>query len=238
MFQNPEPLELNIIPSKGTAVSQGYVNDNSNVTSEKSSHTDQINELAEALSAFQGKVPIIPKNQEVKYKNVYFKYADLSDIIKTIQEPLALQKLSVLQATEYNQGVPYLVTMLIHSSGQWIKSRLQLNASVADMKAFGANLTYSRRYALSGILGLATDESDVDALPEIQEQHKGAPKKLMTGGQLAILEDLLSGNDELKKSVVAGYGVDFLSELNSDIFLTCKNGIVARLANGGANDES
>lgn len=185
-------------------------------------HTEQINELAKALASFQGNVPVISKKNTVDFKTkngqtIKFKYADLADIIKAIQEPLAKQELAVLQTTEYHKGQPYLVTMLAHSSGQWIKSRLHLNVAGGDMKALGTALTYCRRYALSGMLGLATDD-DLDALEEKpkQQARKATPK--LTKQQIAQANGIIGDNNDLMKRATGHYGANRLEDIPANCF--------------------
>ncbi len=201
------------------------MNDNQNPEQFKESamcdnpnHTDQINELAKALAAFQGDVPVIPKKHTVNYLKVKFKYADLADIIKAIQTPLAKHELAVLQTTEYHKGQPYLVTMLTHSSGQWKKSRLHLNVSGSDMNALGSTLTYARRYALSGMLGLATDD-DVDALPDIQKQQDRKTTPRLTKQQIAQANGIIGDNKDLMKRASGHYGANRLEDIPAKCFL-------------------
>ena len=48
----------------------------------------------------------------------------------------------------------------MHTSGQWIAERFYMKPIKADPQAYGSVITYQRRYALSAILGLNTDEDD------------------------------------------------------------------------------
>jgi|DEB0MinimDraft_3_1074331.scaffolds.fasta_scaffold145031_2 hypothetical protein len=191
------------------------MNNESQYASLDTSHTEQLNELAAALSAFQGEVPIIPKNKEVKFKGVQFKYADLSDIMKTIQKPLSANGLAILQSTEYHSRQAYLVTMLTHSSGQWIKSRMHMSMMGNDMKSLGSSLTYARRYALSSMLGLATDD-DIDALPEIQNDHNHGAK--LTSQQLAAVKKLIGEDSTLLQRAVSHYGVSALEDVPASCY--------------------
>jgi hypothetical protein len=48
----------------------------------------------------------------------------------------------------------------MHISGEWLKATANLKLAKQDPQGQGSAYTYMRRYALSGILGLATDEDD------------------------------------------------------------------------------
>lgn len=82
--------------------------------------SEQINELAEALSKAQGMIEGAAKDS----KNPFFKssYADLHSVMACAKEPLASNGLSVVQPTTVIDGQLCLVTTLMHKSGQWIKS--------------------------------------------------------------------------------------------------------------------
>lgn len=51
-------------------------------------------------------------------------------------------------------------TLVVHESGQTIEGDLFLPTMKDDPQAAGSTITYARRYAISGILGLVTDEDD------------------------------------------------------------------------------
>jgi hypothetical protein len=48
----------------------------------------------------------------------------------------------------------------MHTSGEWLKGRLPLLPVKADPQAQGSAITYARRYSLSAIVGLCTEEDD------------------------------------------------------------------------------
>lgn len=119
--------------------------------------SEQINELTGALAKAQTTV----KNATLNKVNPHFKskYADLAAIFDAVRKPLADNGLIVTQTTEIRDGGFVLVTMLAHSSGQWIKSEYPLPANGRPQE-IGSALTYARRYSLSAITGIAADEDD------------------------------------------------------------------------------
>jgi hypothetical protein len=121
-------------------------------------HSEQLNELAKALAAFQAEVPPIPKNSV----NPFFhsKYADFADT-KAVADPIATKHgLTVSQWPSSNERGDSLCTMLLHESGQFIASEMQLHLAKKDPQGQGSALTYAKRYAYTAALGLATDEDD------------------------------------------------------------------------------
>ena len=123
--------------------------------------------LAEALSSFQSRIGAIPRTREVKVEtrsggSYKFKYAPHEDIIEHIRQPLGEAGLSVSQhLSSLPDGIPALRTMLLHSSGERIEDVFPLPIREGmTAQELGSAVTYIRRYALSAILGLATDEDD------------------------------------------------------------------------------
>ncbi|MCK5017462.1 MAG: ERF family protein, partial [Candidatus Peribacteraceae bacterium] len=129
-----------------------------------------------------GAVGPISKNKQVKIQTkkgdwIIFKYSDLTEIIKTIRKPLSENGLSVSQTyLPGENGKSCMVTTVYHSSGQYISSSFAM-PPWADMKTLGGNMTYLRRYTLSSILALVTDE-DIDATElEVKSAPKEEPEK-------------------------------------------------------------
>src|SRR5688572_24509530 len=108
-------------------------------------HSQDLGELTKALVAAQAEFPAIPQTSE----NPFFKskYADLADI-KAITVPITTKHgLAVTQHPSHNDRGDTLVTMLLHSSGQFIKSEMELHPVKNDPQGQGSALTYARRYA-------------------------------------------------------------------------------------------
>lgn len=117
-----------------------------------------IDQLAAALVAAQAEFAAIPKTAD----NPFFKskYADLATVISHTQPVLAKHGLAVSQHPTVDDGEPALTTMLIHSSGQVLMSKMRLCASKHDPQGQGAAITYARRFAYMAVLGLVADVDD------------------------------------------------------------------------------
>lgn len=136
-------------------------------------HSDSLSALNNALSIFQGQLKPVRRDSI----NPFFKskYADLTAIWDNIREPLNANGLAVTQVTDVNEGSIVLITMLLHSSGQWISGEYLLTPVKTDPQAMGSALTYARRYALSAILGIVSDDDDdAEAATPHKEQRKEA----------------------------------------------------------------
>lgn len=112
-----------------------------------------IDQITAALSAFQGEV----KQPELNKENPYFKsrYVDLSGVLKAAQPILAKHGLCVAQII--NGGD--LITLLSHKSGQWFKSICPIG-NYKNQQERGSAITYTKRYAICAILGIAADTDD------------------------------------------------------------------------------
>ncbi len=130
-------------------------------------HSETIGKLAEALSRAQAEMHAAKFNSV----NPFLKnnYADLGSIIDTAKPTLGKYGLAVTQHP-FNDGDRVGVeTVLTHASGEWISSSLSL--PLADEKGksgaqvAGSIITYLRRYTLSAVLGMYSDE-DTDGNSE------------------------------------------------------------------------
>ena len=122
--------------------------------------SESIKEIAMALSKFQGEI-FNPKNTATN-PSFNSKYAPLSEVINTIRQGLAKNGLSIVQAP-YTDGDNVIVeTFLLHTSGEWISSPpLCLKMDRVTAQGAGSAITYARRYALSALLNISSEE-DVD----------------------------------------------------------------------------
>jgi threonine dehydrogenase-like Zn-dependent dehydrogenase len=120
--------------------------------------SEQINELATALAKAQGQF----KTAEEDKKNPHFKntYSSINAIQNACREELSKNGLSVLQLLEQEADSLFIVTTLIHASGQWIKSKMRVSSKEMPPQALGSAITYMKRYALSAFLGIASGDDD------------------------------------------------------------------------------
>ena len=126
------------------------------------SMSNSIAKLSEALSKAQGQFEHAKKGVE----NTFFKskYADLASVIDAARDPLSKNGLAVIQLPKVlSDGKVLLVTMLTHSSGEWVRSEYPISPVKQDPQNMGSALTYARRYAFSAITGIASDDDDGNA---------------------------------------------------------------------------
>lgn len=168
--------------------------------------SESIKEIATALHAFQAGMGKIKKEEN----NPFFKskYASLANIIDAVQKPLADAGLTYSQFPDEES----LTTILMHTSGEWMASSYKLAPVKNDPQGWGSAITYARRYALSGILGLNVDDDDdgnaasepaKTATPRQPTPPAPAPKIKITDGVF----------DAMRTAVVNGQGDDVLDRI-------------------------
>ncbi len=122
---------------------------------------------------------MLAANKEVKHPvknklNPHFKnrYADLTAVLDAII-PVYLKHGLVLTQVVDEYG---LTTMVMHKSGQWLSGNADVPVDKTGPQAFGSGLTYMRRYALSAMAGVASEEDD-DAEGATDRDKKKTTKK-------------------------------------------------------------
>jgi hypothetical protein len=89
-----------------------------------------------------------------------YRYADLATILATVRPVLGAHGLALTQRTQIRGEAIILLTELRHSSGEVLDSEYPVAAIGARHQDMGGALTYARRYALCGLVGIAADEDD------------------------------------------------------------------------------
>jgi len=99
-----------------------------------------------------------------------YQYATLDDVLATVLPALGAEGLCMVQTVvPLPEGGQGLRTAIYDESGASIESIIVL-PDAGDWHAFGSGLTYSRRYGLSALLGVATDADD--------DAHAALPDRL------------------------------------------------------------
>lgn len=117
-------------------------------------HSDTINKLSEALCKAQKNFKTAIKNKV----NPYFhsKYADYSEILKCVKPALNNEGISILQPIKED----FVETILLHESGEWVSSLTKVYCISNKPQDYGSAITYARRYGLSSILSIDSDDDD------------------------------------------------------------------------------
>jgi hypothetical protein len=173
--------------------------------------SEQTNEIAAALAKAQATIKPPAKSKTVKVQPrqgaaYSFNYCDLADLIEAVRGPLTANGISYSFTTDHADGVSFLETHLLHSSGQFIGSRYPIHLN-GNAQANGSELTYAKRYSLSGLVGIAAEDDDDgngasgnDA--KITDRQRTAPPRQQPPKQAA---DPLADAVEFKKQSLAAF---------------------------------
>lgn len=115
--------------------------------------------LAEDLIKLQAALPVLPKDTS----NPFFKskYTSLDTITELIFPIMTKHNFAWTTLPSFNEaGEPTLKYQLLHSSGEFIQGEMRLQAKSQDPQGQGSAITYARRYAITAVLGLVSDEDD------------------------------------------------------------------------------
>lgn len=151
--------------------------------------TPSIGELAGALAKAQGEIQQAHKDKDNPFfKSKYADLASNWDACRKPLADNGLSLTQTIELDFANERPPYkktikkykqgtktieaetvietvlhghlLVTVLRHSSGEWIKGVYRFYAPIDDHQAFGSAYTYGRRYTLAGMVGVAPADDD------------------------------------------------------------------------------
>ena len=152
--------------------------------------SDQINELHAALSKAQGAMSGAHKGTD----NPFFKsrYSDLASVMEAIRKPFADNGLSFIQAPSFGDGRVSITTRIMHSSGQWYQSTLDVPVAKNDAQAVGSAITYAKRYGLQSMAGVPSVDDDGEAAVNRQP---AAPPAVITADQAEILKGTIEKLD-------------------------------------------
>ncbi len=95
--------------------------------------------------------------------NPFFKskYADLNTHLDAVEPLLAANGLILLQPVSTNEvGTNSVASVIMHTSGQFIRSEMRITAKEEDMQKFGSAITYARRYTLGALLSMKAEDDD------------------------------------------------------------------------------
>lgn len=137
--------------------------------------SESLKNLFEAMAKAQHKIGVVAKSEvNPFYKK---KYSDLNAIIEASRDVLNDHGLSLIQfpgecadgeildGGNVKNGSVTLVSMLCHSSGEFISYDFNMPIPYnADAQKVGAAITYARRYAFCSIFKISQEDDDGNSL--------------------------------------------------------------------------
>lgn len=123
--------------------------------------SEQIAELATALTKAQA----VMEGAKKDGNNPHFRssYPTLASVWDAVREPFAANGLSVVQGCATSGADVTVCTLLLHTSGQWIREVLTMTANDHKPQSVGSAISYARRYQLAAMAGVAPEDDDGEA---------------------------------------------------------------------------
>ena len=157
--------------------------------------------LAKALVKAQLEM-IAPKKGSVNpfFKN---KYADLNDVLAAVVPALNNNGIVLLQPLVNIDGKNFVKTVLMHESGETFESLAEIFCkNTNDAQAYGSGVTYARRYSLSSICGIGSEDDDAQKAVQAKPMATAEilAKAKATGATMAQIKTKYSVTAEQEKN--------------------------------------
>jgi hypothetical protein len=143
--------------------------------------SQEVSNLFKALCECKKDFVPLSKNK----KGYGYNYTPLDSVIDMLNTVLPKHGINFVQFPSTIGDNYALTTRIFHESGEWMEDTIIFNmteiSKANDTQKLGASITYFRRYALSAIFGIASDE-DIDGNIEMniaakQSQSQTQPQR-------------------------------------------------------------
>lgn len=206
----------------------------------KMNKSDDIGNLAKALSDLQGEITDAFKGSTARSHS----YADLEAVLKIARPLMNKHGLSISQMPESSDATGVTINnILMHTSNEWISSSMFMplvkimsrdgKEVINVAQQMGSAISYARRYCLTSILGYTQTDDDNDAesytqepqqrFPQAQQKPKQQaekapekPKWVFTDELKSKLEELILLANYTNERVCERFNIKSLSELTEE----------------------
>jgi hypothetical protein len=202
-------------------------------------------QIAAALVSALSKLKNPPRNRSVEVSTkgggrYSFRYATLDKILDAARPVLAAEGVALYQPISTNErGGLVLLTRLLHRSGEWMETSIPLPSPGSDPQGFGSAVTYLRRYAVTALLGIASDEDDDanraagnhlrDVTPRHERLRDEADRAVSADDKLAALAKSARTHEEGAR-LISGW-----AQLAADVPQDKRGEVLRRVSAGLAN---
>lgn len=200
--------------------------------------SETIGALTKAFVQAQGEMEAVAKDS----KNPHFKsrYASLENVVTTARPVLHKHGLAFSQAPgSIEAGVLRITTRLMHESGEWMQSTLEIPPMKIDPQGIGSAITYGCRYALMAVLGLPPTDDDGES--SMNRTMQRAPSKFGHVLERAAVETEFGrqvkaslATEAPKQSAYAARKEGYWPELEADLYACQTRLEVVQFANSKA----
>ena len=167
--------------------------------------SSSIDEISNALAKVQAEVKDLKKDKQ----GYGYKYATLESLTSMARPILSKHGVSIINSHGFNpENNIFTVKTRAMCNGQWIEvsssATLQQLKGMNTAQVTGAYVTYFRRYNLSSLLNITSDE-DVDSDVEIPQAKKN--KKAPVEKPLTLNEYLKKHGIKAMRAFASTYGI-------------------------------
>ncbi|TKB25162.1 ERF family protein [Desulfopila sp. IMCC35006] len=138
--------------------------------------SEKITELARTMISVQ--LSLVPALKDGINTYTESSYATLKSVMEVCRTALLSHGIWMTQyPVSVEAGHLGLVTKIVHAeSGQWQSSLIEMPLPKNDPQGYGSAITYARRYGLSALIGITTEDDDAEsAMPKGQTKEQGLP---------------------------------------------------------------
>ena len=134
----------------------------------------EITELAEAMILVQQTLSPALKDAENTFTNS--RYATLHSVMNACRDALLEHGIWLTQyPVSVEANLLGLVTKIVHAeTGQWQASLLTMPLPKNDPQGYGSAMTYARRYGLSALIGIVTENDDDGELASLRGEGQNS----------------------------------------------------------------
>lgn len=181
--------------------------------------SESIIKLSKALVEFQKEVKQPFKDAD----NPFFKskYVPLEAVVEAIHNIAPKHGLSFTQwALNDDSGRVGVATLLLHESGEFIEyDPVFMTAEKQTPQGAGALITYLKRYTLSAIFGITSDQDDDGNQASGNSSNTNAPKPI-SQKQVGLIKlkskEFAQARERTEKEVYEALNITDITQLTSD----------------------
>jgi hypothetical protein len=141
--------------------------------------SEQLDKIIPALMTVKSKLQAVTKGAN----NPFFKskYADLNTYLDEVEPLLAENELVLFQPVRVGDlGANIVASVIMHKSGQFVSSEMNVASQNLDAQKLGAAVTYFRRYTLGALLAMKAEDDDGNVASGKTTERKAAPQTTTT----------------------------------------------------------
>lgn len=152
--------------------------------------SESITEFAKALPKAQSEIEAL--EADATNKHLSKDYASLGAALAACLKAYNSNGFAVLQIPTTRGDIARITTRILHESGEWMESDLDIRAENQTAQKIGTAQTYGKRYSLTSIAGLAVSEEAPPAM-EVAAKAKSDGKRLTKAMARDLYEKMQGG---------------------------------------------